>query len=173
MEKSMKVIKLVCAFLLPLAVLSCSDGNAVEEEISIIETARSSDTTPPASNDPGEKVIQYLEGKWNLAKQGEIDFIPSRIFIEIGADKKVTCEYGVGLDNYHKTDTEAIEFEDDWIFEANRISGHLNFLFCGENRFLCVIEGDDFNELVLLPDEGSFYITDPTKYLIKVPVSVK
>ena len=29
----MKAIKLVCAFLLPLAVLSCSDGNATEEEI--------------------------------------------------------------------------------------------------------------------------------------------
>ena len=123
------------------------------------------------SIDPREKVIQYLAGRWNLVRQGEIDFKPSGIFIEIGADKKVACEYGVGLDNYHKTNTEVIEFEDDWTFEANRISGHLHFLFCGENRFLCVIEGDDYNELVLLPDEGSVYITDPTKYLIRVPVS--
>ena len=139
--------------------------------ISDINFAQTSDTTPIASNDPGEKVIQYLEGKWNLVRQGEIDYKPSGIFIEIGADKKVACEYGVGLDNYHKTNTEVIEFEDDWTFEANRISGHLHFRFCGENRFLCAIEGDDFNELVLLPDEGNFYFMDPTKYLIRVPVS--
>ena len=166
----MKVIKLLCAFLLPLAVLSCSDGNGIEEENSINETAQTNDATSAVSNELAEKVIPYLQGKWNLVRQGEIDFLPSGVFIEIGADKKVTCEYGVGLDNYHKTDTETIQFEDDWTFEEKRIIGHLNFLFCGENRFLCTILGDDFGELVLLPDEGSVYIMDPTKYLKRVSV---
>jgi hypothetical protein len=108
-------------------------------------------------------IIQSLAGRWELTRQGK-DEGPWNIFVEFGADKTVVCEYNVGSSDYKKT-TNTVEFEDDWTIEENKLMGHLRFPFCGENRFGCCVEG---NQMILEPDEGCVYFTDPTKYFIKV-----
>lgn len=140
--------------LFALALFSCS-GNDVTD----IETDAQDATRAVKDN-----VIPSVTGRWQLVRQGELDLQAAGIFVEFDAKGYVTCEYGVGSENYKK-DIYGVNLEDDWIMADKKLSGHLKFPLCGENRFLGSIEG---NQLVLLPDEGAYYIMDPTKYFVKV-----
>jgi hypothetical protein len=150
------VMKLICTMLLTMTILSCSDVGTASETTSTSDTHGSTEKT--------DEAVSSLVGKWQLARQGDVDFLSSGIFVEFGGDHTATCEYGVGSEHYWKK-SSTVDFEDDWTFEDGRISGHLSFPFCGEHRFICDIKPDT---LILLPDEGAMYTMDPTKYLIRV-----
>ena len=99
-----------------------------------------------------------------LVRQGELDYMSSGIYIEFDDKGNVACEYGVGSENYKKEVYE-VKIENDWSSVEKKASGHIAFPLCGEGRFKCSVEG---NQLILLPDEGAYYIMDPTKYFVKV-----
>ena len=111
-----------------------------------------------------ESVVQSLTGRWQLVRQGELDYMSSGIYIEFDDKGNVACEYGVGSENYKKEVYE-VKIENDWSSVEKKASGHIAFPLCGEGRFKCSVEG---NQLILLPDEGAYYIIDPTKYFVKV-----
>lgn len=155
-------MKLGKFFLLLFAAIlfSCS-GNDMAEVGDIVSEKRDSSDAKQIIR---ETVVPSLTGKWQLVRQGELDCQASGIYVEFDDNGNVICEYGVGSDNYKK-ELYVVKMEYDWASVGHKVTGHISFPLCGEGRFLCSVED---NQLVLLPDEGVFYIMDPTKYFVKV-----
>ena len=146
--------------LFAIALFACSD-----KDVPGVDDVVSDNTdNPDAMQTIRETLVQSLTGRWQLVRQGEIDRQSSGIYIEFDDNGNVACEYGVGSDNYKK-EVYVVKIETDWTAIDKKAIGHIAFPLCGEGRFLCSVEDD---QLILLPDEGVYYIMDPTKYFVKV-----
>ena len=154
-------LEIISLFLFALVLFSCSGNDEPDIDNVVPDVV---DDNSDATSTIKENMMQSITGRWQLVRQGELDFLSYGIFIEFDAKGIVVCEYGVGSDKYKK-EVYTVNLEDDWSLVDRKAFGHIVFPLCGENRFQCFVEDD---QLILLPDEGNYYIVDPTKYFVKV-----
>lgn len=121
-------------------------------------------------NDAGKQAVASIVGKWQLVKQGTIEISEKQTVLEFMPEGMVIYDNNIGTDRNSRVRSER-KFENDWIFDNQMLTGHLQFVMMKElgpdqpDRLLCTLKGD---EMILLPDMGMYYLMNPTMYFVRI-----